>query len=141
MSGVHEAQQLGGRVRNTRQRGVVERIVLESERPLTIQEVLALARLAIPKLGSATVYRRLATLMAEGSVTPVQLPNDALRFESRTDQEHHYFRCRVCQRAFRVFGTTPEVERMRPPDFIVDAHAIFLYGRCADCGRTYNTSG
>lgn len=139
MARVDGPQRLRGRIRNTRQRGVVERIVLESDRPLTAQEVLALARMSIPGLGSATVYRTLAMMLMEGSVTQVQLPSDPPRFELATHRESHYFQCRVCHRAFRVFGATPEVEQMRPPGSIVDAKAIFLYGRCADCAKGRET--
>ncbi len=121
------------RLRNTRQRAVVEQVVLASNRPLTAQEVLTEGRTQLPGLGIATVYRTLATLEAEGAVSAVKLPNDPPRFEPRMSREHHYFRCQHCRRAFWVFGSTPEIERMKPAHFTVDDHSIFLYGYCVDC--------
>ncbi|MCU0227602.1 MAG: transcriptional repressor [Bryobacterales bacterium] len=129
----NQPRPLRTRMRNTRQRAVVEKVLQDCRRPLTAQEVLSVARQQLASLGIATVYRTLATLEAEGAVAQVQLPNDPPRFEPHMTREHHYFRCQHCRRAFWVFGSTPEIDRMKPAHCIVDAHSIFLYGCCVDC--------
>lgn len=121
------------RVRNTRQRDAVARVIHQSDRPLTASEVLELGRHEIVGLGIATVYRTLANMAAEGTIETVQIPNDPPRYERRIDREHHYFCCRECGRAFWVFGSTPEIDRMTPRNFTVNGHAIYLYGRCVEC--------
>lgn len=121
------------RLRNTRQRAAVESVVLAASRPLTAHEVLAEARDRSAGLGIATVYRALAALEAEGAVVAVQLPNEPPRFEPRMLREHHYFRCHHCRRAFWVFGSTPEIERMKPAQCTLERSLVFLYGYCVDC--------
>jgi Fur family transcriptional regulator, ferric uptake regulator len=121
------------RVRNTRPRAAVERVVQGSSRPLTATEILEQGRAEIAGLGIATVYRALGAMAAEGILDTIQLPNDAPRYQPHIDREHHFFICRSCQRVFWIFGSMPEVARMTPPDFVHEHHAVYLYGTCAEC--------
>jgi Fur family ferric uptake transcriptional regulator len=122
--------------RSTRQKAAIRAAIEAAQRPLTPQEVLDVARLDVPALSIATVYRNLKSLLAEGAVEAVALPGESPRYESThaAETHHHHFQCTRCQRVFDVPGCAGELERLAPPGFQVDRHEVTLYGLCADCG-------
>jgi Fur family ferric uptake transcriptional regulator len=119
--------------RSTRQKRAIRRALMETERPLTPQEILAEAQAHCPGLGIATVYRAVRSWADEGWLSPVELPGQPDRFELSGKRHHHHFHCRSCGLVFEVEKCDSRVAGFAPPDFEVDAHEIVLYGRCASC--------
>lgn len=119
--------------RSTPQRTAIRAVVDAAERPLTAQEVLALAQQRVPGLGLATVYRSLRALTDAAALRVVQLPGDTPRYERAEPGHHHHFQCRSCGRVFDVHACPGNLAKLAPPGFAVDDHEITLYGRCADC--------
>jgi Fur family ferric uptake transcriptional regulator len=120
--------------RNTTQRAAIWAALTATDRPLSPQEVLDAARLQVPTLGPATVYRTLNALAADGSLIPVTLPGEPARYEVAGKKHHHHFFCRLCRRVFELAGCPGRLSRLGPPGFRVDHHDVTLYGVCADCG-------
>ena len=52
--------------RNTAQRSAVLQVLTEAGRPLSPLEILEAAKLYLPSLGIATVYRNIKAMMASG---------------------------------------------------------------------------
>ena len=77
-------------------------VIDAARRPLTPLEVLEGARLQVPALSIATVYRNLKSLLLDGSIQMVPLPGDNPRYESNhvASTHHHHFQCTACQRVF-----------------------------------------
>ena len=121
--------------RVTRQRDAVRAVIQVAKRPLSPREVLDGARVTVPALGMATVYRNLKLLLADGAVQVITLPGESPRYEMRESAHHHHFQCTTCRRVYDVPGCPGNLRRLAPRGFRVDHHDVTLYGRCLDCGK------
>ena len=121
--------------RSTRQRDAIRTAIESARRPLSPLEVLSSARIRVPGLGIATVYRGLKRLQVEGLVRAVDLPGHPPRYEAAGHGHHHHFHCTRCDRVFDVDACPGEMSKLAPTGFRVDDHELTLHGRCADCLR------
>ena len=124
--------------RQTTQRNVVLQVLTEAGRPLSPQEIFDAAKVEVPKLGIATVYRNIKALLENGILQPVELPGTAQRYEIAGKHHHHHFHCNSCGRVYEIEGCTitHEEHPNLPADFEVEDHVVVLYGRCADCTQS-----
>ena len=121
--------------RQTQQRDTIHRVIEETDRPLTAEEIFSAAKRTVRGLGIATVYRNLKRMVGTGELTVVELPGEPARYEMSGKGHHHHFICDVCDRVFEVSFCTPELARMTPRAFQLDRHEVVLYGRCAECKK------
>jgi len=121
--------------RATRQRNAIHSALAEAARPLTPQEIHALALVHAPALGIATVYRTINAMLQTGDLVSVPLPGEAPRYELAGHEHHHHFHCTTCDRVFEVDGCPGDMQRLAPRGFEVKSHELTLYGRCRDCRR------
>jgi len=119
--------------RNTRQRTAIEAVLISAQRPLSPQEVLDAARVDVPALGIATVYRHLKAMVEEAVIQAVPLPGDTPRYEIAGQRHHHHFQCNACRRVFDVHECPGDLSRLAPKGFKVESHDITLYGHCDEC--------
>ena len=119
--------------RNTRQKEAIRAAFVDADRPLSPEETLSLAQVAVSGLSIATVYRNLATLTEEGWLVPVELPGEAKRYEVAGKEHHHHFRCTSCGRVFELEGCNVQIKPKLPRGFRASGHEFFLYGSCAEC--------
>lgn len=122
--------------RRTSQRAAILRALHDAPGPLTPQQVHDAARRDQETLGLATVYRNLARLSDEGDIVAVHLPDDVTRYEPSGRGHHHHFICRRCHGVFELEADCP-VSILEgvvlPGGFMVEDHALTLYGLCARC--------
>src|SRR3954462_12185703 len=83
------------RLRATPQRLVIARLLRETPRHVTAEELFDEARALLPGVSLPTVYATLELLSEVGAVRPVPLPSGAAVYDSRVDP-HHHVRCRRC---------------------------------------------
>lgn len=121
--------------RNTRQKAAIREAFERSGRPLSTDEVLAIAQTQVDGLGIATVYRNIKALVDESWLMAVELPGEPPRYEVAGKDHHHHFRCDRCCRVFELHGCVPAIEALAAPGFTVRTHELVLYGICADCAR------
>lgn len=121
--------------RQTRQRDSIRQALEEAGRPLSISEVLALAKGRVSGLGVATVYRTLKALTRDGQVVQVEMPGEPPRYEIAGKDHHHHFYCRICDRVYEVEGCAGDFSRLTPPGFSLEGHEVMLFGRCTDCAE------
>lgn len=119
--------------RSTRQRTAMRAAIDAAARPLSPQEILELAQSEVPALGMATVYRNLKSMLDAGEIEAVMLPGDAARYEATHSAHHHHFHCNACKRVFDVHECPGNLNRLAPKGFVVQTHALTLYGQCGDC--------
>jgi len=119
--------------RTTRQSLALSRILAEAERPLNATELLDLARLEVPGMGQATVYRILKDLIKHDHAILVDIPGAVPAYERTHRGHHHHFHCTVCTKIFEVEGCVPGIEGIVPTGFQLEGHEIILSGRCAGC--------
>lgn len=120
--------------RNTRQKAAIRDAFLESDRPLSVDEALKAAQRHHRKLGIATVYRNIQTLLLEKWLRPVELPGDTTRYEVAGKAHHHHFHCNQCGKLFDLEGCIAQLKPKLPKGFRATGHEFFLYGICAECG-------
>jgi Fur family ferric uptake transcriptional regulator len=121
--------------RQTAQRAAIRAAFEHAARPLSPGEALAAAQKRVTRLGIATVYRNIRSLVDEGWLAEVPLPGAPNRYEVAGKHHHHHFRCRVCDRVYEVDSCPPDLRSLIPRGFRLEGHDITLFGRCADCAR------
>ncbi len=119
--------------RRTRQRSVIQRVLLEANRPLSPHDILEAAQAKAPGLGIATVYRAIHTMMTEGALVAVAIPGEAPRYETAGKEHHHHFQCRECDDIFDIQGCPPDIQKLTPKGFRLEGHQVVLYGVCSPC--------
>jgi Fur family ferric uptake transcriptional regulator len=121
--------------RKTRQRSSILEAFQDSSGPMSPQEVLDKAKVNLPELGIATVYRNIKSFVESGSLRTVLLPGQPDRYELAGKKHHHHFFCRTCQRAFEMEGCPGSLDNLAPDGFKTEEHEIYLYGLCKDCAE------
>lgn len=119
--------------RKTQQRDAIRQAFEAAGRPLSPQEALDAARIQVPALGVATVYRNIKTLLEEKWLQEVELPGLPSRYELANKDHHHHFHCHQCDRVFEVENCPGELGRLAPQGFQLETHEIILYGMCQQC--------
>lgn len=119
--------------RRTRQREAIWLVIERAERPLGPHEILQLAKVEVPGMGLATVYRNIKALVGEGRLHVVELPGSPDRYEVAGKHHHHHFHCRSCDGVFEVETCSGDFAAITPSGFHLEDHEITLYGLCAAC--------
>jgi Fur family ferric uptake transcriptional regulator len=121
------------RVRNTRQLRAILDVLERANRPMSVDEIRSAAQTHENRLGVATVYRTVKTLVEGGTALAVDLPGEAPRFELSGKDHHHHFQCNACGRVFETKACVDNLRRLLPRRFQLTGHEIVLYGRCSEC--------
>ena len=137
-TGAQGADTQGARqTRSTWQRRAVEDQLAAVDDFRSAQDVHEMLRAAGERVGLATVYRTLQTMVESGQVDVLR--NDAGESVYRrclTEQHHHHLVCRRCGRTVEIEG--PAVERWADAvaaehGYDDVRHTIELFGVCAPC--------
>jgi len=119
--------------RRTPQRLAIEQAFEAVPHPLSADEVLAAARVDVPALGIATVYRHLRALTDEGWLIRLELPGAGARYERAGKEHHHHLLCRDCERLLEVDGCALHAQPEVVDGHRVEHHEVLLFGVCRDC--------
>ncbi len=122
-------------MRTTKQKQAIETVFLNSDRPLSVEEVTERARETAPSINTATVYRNLKTLVDSGILTKICSGQAGTLYEPNHSGHHHHFHCRTCGKTFDLPGCPLSVQPKLPEGFTADSHELFYYGICAECAR------
>jgi Fur family ferric uptake transcriptional regulator len=119
--------------RNTKQKEAIRAAFVAADRPLSHEEVRALAQGEIAGLSVATVYRNVRLLVEDGWLVAVEIPGAPTRYEVAGKEHHHHFQCNLCGRLYELPGCTIELKPRLPRGFRSTGHEFFAYGVCAAC--------
>ena len=119
--------------RKTSQRVAIEQVFANENRPLGIEEILALGRSQVESLNLATVYRNLKLLVDTGRLTQINHPVVGTMYERAGKGHHHHFHCHTCNRVYDLPGCALNEQDAVPKGFVVEDHEIFLFGVCPSC--------
>lgn len=124
------------RQRSTRQRRALVAELASSEGFRSAQEIHAALREAGEKVGLATVYRALQSLVESGEVDQVQTDAGEAAYRLCSSTHHHHLVCRRCGRTVEIEG--PAVEKWASrvaEDHGYDdvSHSVELFGICPAC--------
>lgn len=128
--------------RNTIQKDLVRKAVLELKRHVTADEVYEFVKKDHPSIGKGTVYRNLGILTEEGAIRKVEVPDGPDRFDF-TLKNHYHVRCVKCGEIFDV--DMDEISDLKGR--IHDTHGmefleydIFFKGICPECAHPQSDS-
>jgi Fur family ferric uptake transcriptional regulator len=129
----------------TPQRLAIADLLLNSDRHLSAEDVVAaLARRGL-KAGTATVYRTIDVLLESGFIVERNRGEGFRRFEANRGLPHHeQLLCTVCGSVAEF--RDPALERMThrvadAHDFERERHRLVIYGTCAACRRASASAG
>jgi len=122
-------------MRQTLQREGILRVLKDSDRPLTVEEIWE--RVPERRSGLPTVYRNLERFVREGWAESILGSDQVLRFvrcDSR--HHHHHLQCEQCGRTAEVdaCGLDEALRKLESiSGFEITHHQLLLFGRCATC--------
>jgi Fur family ferric uptake transcriptional regulator len=123
----------------TAQRLAIAEVLLSSDRHLSAEEVVSELERRGRKVGTATVYRAIDTLIESGLVVERDFGEGFRRFEPARDIPHHEHL--VCTQCGRVEEFRDErLERMttiiaESRGFARQRHRLVIHGICRDCQK------
>ena len=125
-------------VRSTRQRRLVEHAVGASEEFRSAQDIHELLRRDGERVGLATVYRALQSMVDHGDVDVLKTTAGEAVYRRCSTSHHHHQVCRTCGKTVEIAG--PAVERWASAkadehDYSDVSHTVELFGTCPDCHR------
>jgi Fur family peroxide stress response transcriptional regulator len=119
----------------TKQREVVLRVIRDSERHLTANEVFSAAKEQLARISFATVYNSLRYLKEAGLIAEIHFGNGASRFD-RITHRHDHALCTRCGRLVDIELELP-VELVQKAEhdsrFKTESIEFTLRGVCPDC--------
>ena len=121
----------------TKQRQCVLRVIHESDKHLTANEVFEEAKAILPGISFATVYNSLRYLKTEGLIGEIRLGLDAHRYD-RNLTRHDHAVCNGCGAIVdlklalpvHVFERAAEIT-----DFEAQSIELTVRGRCPACAK------
>lgn len=127
------------------QRQAIVDSTLDLDGAFTVDELVEAARLRTRGLGTATVYRAVAALEANGWLERVGTRGDSALYLRcpESDRHHHHM---ICERCGRVQATEcpvipAAVAETSSDGFLITRHEVALYGLCAQCAGTHEKDG
>lgn len=121
--------------RNTKQRRVVEEIVLSSCEHPTAEAVYQKSREELPSISLGTVYRILHELAADGKIREIPVPDAPSRFD-KTLGIHAHMYCEKCGCVCDVdmcgSNLLETAARDNPDKKLIEAEVMFK-GLCSKC--------
>ena len=124
----------GGRV--TRQRLLVADALSTVARQVTAQELYERLRRHDPRIGRATVFRTLETLVAAGVARRLEQDGHVYGYVACRPEHHHHLACDRCGRVEEIDEgyVAPVAERVSLDlGFTIDDARMDFYGRCSRC--------
>jgi Fur family ferric uptake transcriptional regulator len=124
-------------LKNTKHRMAILRVLSQSNRPLTADEVYLKLRAEGVAISLSTVYRALELLTARGALQKSSLFTESgAVFEPNRSEHRHYVLCLGCHRLIPVDDCPLdeyEAALARRLGFQIEGHKLEIYGYCPKC--------
>jgi Fur family peroxide stress response transcriptional regulator len=122
----------------THQRAEVFRELAGSDEHPDAETVYQRVRRRVPAISRDTVYRTLATLVAEGLIRPAAIPGGPSRYDANLAR-HHHFVCTVCGKvqdfrceAMDALPIPPSVRALGR----IESAQVHVRGVCLSCAKS-----
>ena len=122
--------------RVTRQRLLVADALAAVGRQVSAQDLYDRLRRADPRIGRATVFRTLDSLVAAGVARRLEQDGHVYGYVACRPEHHHHLACDRCGRVEEIGESyiSPVAEQLAADlGFQIDDARLDFYGRCADC--------
>ncbi len=112
-------------LRETKQRNAIWFVLDSTQRPLSPLEILKLASDEVPRLGIATVYRNIRSMVESGELSTVELPGQPARFTLPAYRQDHVFLDTESDEVYTFEAPAAELRKLLPRGF--KANTVTLY--------------
>ena len=119
-------------LRLTAQRRAIAEALDGPDRHVGADELLDRARVTIPEIGRATVYKAVAAFVATGEVSEFVSPGEPTRYDPNAHVPHHHLVCQSCGSITDIV-VDDDLLTLAPDGFVAEAAELVLHGRCAAC--------
>lgn len=128
-------------VLNTNAQAVLDAV--RSNNHPTALEVYEIVKQQRPRIGLASIYRILHTLVEQGYIRELALGDESSRYDSRTSRHDHAL-CRSCGKLLdipvEIIFSLPALQNAaQTVGIALESHEVRLYGLCGSCQDTQNT--
>ncbi|OEH85041.1 hypothetical protein BHU72_07445 [Desulfuribacillus stibiiarsenatis] len=127
----------GGFRMTPQRRVVIEIMVMNHDKHLTVDEIYELVKEKSEDIGLATVYRTLSMLMKLGVVSKIILDDIRNYYEIKLSKyDHYHLVCKKCGRVIEgknILKKYVEEIVKKEHDFMIVDKKIVFYGLCASC--------
>lgn len=131
--------------RNTEPRRILQKKLEELSRSgvtFALDELWQELRGEQAAVGRATVFRTVEWLVQSEIVDRIEFPDGTRRYRVCGGTHHHHLVCSRCHHVIEISTCLSEsaLEAVGTRnDFVIDGHALTLYGTCAKCRREEST--
>lgn len=130
-------------VLNANAQAVLDAVRSTNNHP-TALEVYEIVKQQRPRIGLASIYRILHTLVEQEYIRELALGDESSRYDSRTSRHDHAL-CRSCGKLLDipveiVFSLPALQNAARTVGIALESHEVRLYGLCESCQETQNTN-
>ncbi|MEZ0537374.1 Fur family transcriptional regulator [Caldicellulosiruptoraceae bacterium PP1] len=125
----------------TQRRIILDSLIDNQEKHLSIEEIYDIVKKRMPEIGLATVYRTLMLLNDLNVVNKIDLDDGCSRFELNEEDrfhKHHHLICINCgkiEEAEEDLLEILEAEIEKKNGFKVVDHIVKFYGLCSECQK------
>lgn len=126
-------------LRSTRQRRAVIGLLADTDEFRSAQEIHEAIRRSGDRVGLATVYRTLQSLVDNGEVDMVKTDAGESVYRRCSAVHHHHLVCRSCGTTVEIEGPAVEAwaEKLAKRHGFTDvSHTLELFGTCSTCAGT-----
>ena len=128
-------------LRHTDQRDHVLKVLLETEKHVTVQELYDLVRKKYNGIGYATVARTLKLMCDSGICRQVDFGDGAIRYEHKFGHKHHdHIICLKCGKFEEIYSQKLEKiqdELVKKHGYIQESHNLDTFGFCPGCDKKH----
>jgi len=127
--------------RNTKQKQIILSLLMEANRPMSINELYVSIVKELPKIAKSTIYRNMDSLLLQNLIEKYHLNDNEIFYRIKADcHEHkHFVICEDCQKMFDLpICPIHEIEHALDVEgFIIKKHQIQISGICKSCAKKH----
>ena len=123
------------KLKNTKQREAILRVLREAKTPKTAEEICEAVSPLYPRLALSTVYRNFERFTEAGLLEKILFHDGVTRY-SAAERHGHYLICTACDQKLRIADCPLhhiESDLARETGFTISGHDLTIYGLCPNC--------
>ncbi len=127
------------KLRNTKNKQIIIDLLIQSEKPLSVHEMIDYLSKNNLSLNKTVLYRNLMDFKSQGLVEEINFSDGVKRYEIQ-DKHHHHLVCTQCNyiqhidhpKLEKIFDNL-ENEVLKHNQFLIIEHNLEFFGLCRNC--------
>ena len=120
----------------TKQRKTILKILMESKKCLSAEEIYLKAKEINSRICITTVYRTIELLASYNMLNKIDIGDNKYRYEINSNTHYHHIICMECKKMLRFQGCPVydfEKSIKTQTRFKIVTHRLEVYGYCPEC--------